>query len=618
MRLLSTTVTTIFYLLNLATLTTAFAVTTVTSQPIIVTSEKLPTELENSSSSIDVFHTEYDNSENIGDMINNLSTLHQKKSGGAGQTSSIFIRGANSEHTMVLIDGIELNDPSQTSRGVNFANIDTNNIERVEILHGPQGVLYGSDALGGVINIITKKGSAEKRTYSLESRYGSNQSYKGKISSRGHLGKLLYSLGINHQETEGFSAANEKRNNSEKDGYRHSAISTSLTYPINRDNKLNYNGRFSISKTDQDRYSFALSSIVDDPNYIYKEELYSNQISYHSNFKKVRSKLVFSQQNFKRQDKNIPDALDSTNAKYDYDGTNRKIDHQSTIYIDEQNSLIAGWDYRKERMSTDFNDLPSMREIYSSSRSGFLLHNWNNDILLLSGGFRNSKQEDFDSNTTYKLSFNYKLFKKLTSLKGNYSTGIKNPSIYQLYSQDGNRNLKAEEAKSYELGIRQNISNSWLQLTYFHNDFENLIGYSNGVFYNVNLSRSYGVELKAQTPIGDRFALEANYQQMKTLNRKTKKYLQNRPERKLNLALSYIPSDQLTIDLQASHIGRRNDYPDIAMPSYTIYSLAADYLLIDNFKLALEVENLTNKDYEELSGYGTGGRTIFASLKFDT
>ena len=143
---------------------------------------------------------------------------------GPGSSASIFIRGADSELTLVLVDGVEVNDPISPGRSFNPANFAVENIERIEVIRGPQSTLYGSDALGGVINIITKKGSG-KATGFVSAEGGSFDTFREKAGVSGGNQWGNYSVGISRTDTEGISAAGEKYGNQEKDGYQNTSFS---------------------------------------------------------------------------------------------------------------------------------------------------------------------------------------------------------------------------------------------------------------------------------------------------------------------------------------------------------------------------------------------------------
>ena len=146
------------------------------------------------------------------------------QSGGVGGTASVYIRGGKPEHVLVLVDGVDVNDPSSAGRSFEWATLAADNIERIEILRGPQSTLYGSDAIGGVVNIITRKGQGEAHG-SIRAEYGSFDSFNGKAELSGSTGAFNYAISLGQMYTEGISSASEKNGNTEKDGYQATTLS---------------------------------------------------------------------------------------------------------------------------------------------------------------------------------------------------------------------------------------------------------------------------------------------------------------------------------------------------------------------------------------------------------
>src|SRR4030043_196166 len=187
----------------------------VTLEEVVVTATRVETPIEEIASSITIISSkeiERKQKTTVLEALRNIPGLDVVQTGGAGSQTSIFLRGANSEHTLVMIDGVEVNDPISPGRSYNFANLTVDNIERIEIIRGPHSTLYGSDAIGGVINIITKKGAGEPKVWtSFEA--GSYATFKEVVGSDGEIRGLHYSLTCSRLDTEGISKADEKYNN---------------------------------------------------------------------------------------------------------------------------------------------------------------------------------------------------------------------------------------------------------------------------------------------------------------------------------------------------------------------------------------------------------------------
>lgn len=190
------------------------------------------------------------------EVLRTVPALDVVQTGGPGRETAVFIRGAKSEQTLVLIDGVEMNDPTSPRRAYDFAHLTTDNIERIEVLRGPQSPLYGSDAMGGVINIITKKGK-EKMAAFASGEYGSFETLIGKAGVSGGNRLVNYSLGLSYSDTEGISAANEK------DGYRNKSVSARVGFTPTEFFDLDFIFRYTDAKADIDNFGGAGG---DDPN----------------------------------------------------------------------------------------------------------------------------------------------------------------------------------------------------------------------------------------------------------------------------------------------------------------------------------------------------------------
>ena len=224
-------------------------------------------QLANSISIIDSVEISNRNAFSLYDLLKNEYGLSFTSQGGSGTLSNVYIRGGSPSYTHVLVDGMEMNLTSDPNGVYDFAALPTDNIERIEILRGPQSILYGSDALAGVINIITTKGSGSPR-FSLSTEGGSYNTFKTTAGLAGILGKLNYSMNIGRVKSDGFSAANEKYGNTEKDGFQNDNISTALGYRFSENVKTNFYFRFLKSKADYDQ-----SGIYgDDPTYKFNQE----------------------------------------------------------------------------------------------------------------------------------------------------------------------------------------------------------------------------------------------------------------------------------------------------------------------------------------------------------
>ena len=208
--------------------TASLAQTTI--PPIVVTATRSPVNLSQIASSVTVIderEIRRKNKQTVVELLRDVPGLNLAQSGGVGQNTRIFMRGTNSNHTLVMMDGVALNDPSDTANAYDFSNLTTDNIERIEILRGAQSTLYGSQAIGGVINIITKKGSGAPR-HSAFAEYGRYNSAKLGLGSSGEVGDTSYSVSASGSRTDGISAFAKQFGGTEKDENRTATLSANL------------------------------------------------------------------------------------------------------------------------------------------------------------------------------------------------------------------------------------------------------------------------------------------------------------------------------------------------------------------------------------------------------
>ena len=240
---------------------------------VVITANRTPSstfELANSISVIDSAETVNRNSLNAFDALKNEYGLSFSQQGNKAGVANVFIRGGSSSSALVLIDGVEVNLPNDPSNFYNFFALTDENISKIEVLRGPQSTLYGSDALAGVINIITSRGSG-KPSFNFSGEGGSYNTYKGAASSLGALGKMNYSVSLSRLKSDAFSSASTKYGNKEKDGFQIDNINSLLGYDISKNFEANLFLRFNKSRSELDQ-SFGSPEFWDDPTYVFNQE----------------------------------------------------------------------------------------------------------------------------------------------------------------------------------------------------------------------------------------------------------------------------------------------------------------------------------------------------------
>ncbi|MEA3297227.1 MAG: TonB-dependent receptor [candidate division Zixibacteria bacterium] len=606
------------------------------TEEVVVTATRIETASSEVGSSITVItnqQIEQRQNTTVLEVLRTVPALDVVRSGGPGGQTSVFIRGAKSEHTLVLIDSVEMNDPITPGRSYDFANLTTDNIERIEIIRGPQSTLYGSDAIGGVINIITKKGKGKPRGF-VSAEGGSFNTFTEKAGVSGGNQWANYSLGIYHWDTDGISAANEKDGNHEKDGYENTSISTRLGVTPTENLDADFILRYINAKADIDN-SGGVGG--DDPNN--KADL--EQLFFRTQVRLFlfndlwEQKLGFSLTDLDRDYRNDTDADHPSDLdRSSYDGKILKFDWQHNLYLHETNTLILGIENEEEKGKSKYYSESAWGPYTSSFKektartTGYYLQDqvklWDSWFTTL--GVRMDDHSKFGSETTYRIASAYLVQQTGTKFKGTYGTGFKAPSLYQLYSQYGNQNLDPEESTGWDIGAEQSLFDKKLILgvTYFSNEFDELIEFESGTskYINVAEAEAKGVEVFASVrPIGD-LIFRASYTYTDTEDKETGKDLLRRAQNKFGLDVNYQFMDKGNVNLSLVYVGKRddNDYSTwpatrVELDDYVLANLAASYDITRNIQVFGRVENFLDEDYEEVKGFGTPELSAFAGCK---
>jgi vitamin B12 transporter len=606
---------------------------------VVISAYRYKTPILNTASSVTVL-TEEDlaktKKNNLYDILRNEAGVNIVQSGGPGKLTTINIRGGNPSHTLILIDGVEVNMPSDPTTIYDFANLPVSNIERVEILRGPQSTLYGSDAMAGVINIFTKKGD-DTPAYYLNAEAGTYKSYSGSAGLSGSLNSFNYNLTLSGMTTGGFSSASEKYGNTEKDEAENKIAGGRLGYSFSDNIILNLVSKFTSADADYDQFG---GPGGDDPTYLFNMEetvirpelkitlgIWEQVIgtSYYRTLRKY--------------------SFDSTSAYFAYsnsyyDGKKYKIDWLNNIRLSERNLLSIGIDAEKENAVSNYLEYNSTY-IYESSfpesemnTVGVFLQG-NSELFTdahLSGGLRYDNHNIFGSIVTYRIAPVYYIRNTGTKIKATFGTGFKTPSLFNLYDPTfGNKDLDPEESTGWDLGFEQYFpdENIMLGLTYFSNQYKNLFGSDeNFRTININEAETEGLEFYYSYIPVRQVELKLNYTYTKSVDKnpeldESERRLLRRPDHKAGLRLNYKPVEKLSLNLEYIYTGLRKDKDFSSFPAalldldpYSLINIAGTYRLKEYLELYTRFENILDEDYEEVYGYGTAGFSVYGGIKF--
>lgn len=569
---------------------------------ILVTADRIKSTLDKSPSDIKVYEqAEIEKSNSITELLSSESDLRLAQSGPAGANSSLFLRGSDSSHTLVIIDGIIMNDPSNPNRQFDLGRLSLNNIEKIEILKGSQGLLYGSNAIGGVILITTKK-AQDKTSGSALVDYGTFDTFNGAVNAQKKFGSTSLSMGIDHLKTRGFSAANINSNpGADDDGEKRTTLSMGVNQSIGSNNELVFNYRYVNDEVDLDKGGGPGNDDQDDSQ--------------------------FTEQQFMKAGYNHTWSTAETNLAYTKSLHHRTLRTQSNVTTKGDIDAVAinhtqyTSDILTQNFNFDYQHEEDQLKNFNENLSFFLYNRVEFGPAIINLGARLDSNKYFGEHATYKVALMH--FFSAFTLKMSYSTGFRAPSLNQLYDPTyGNKNLKPEESQSAEVGFDIPFSEKFKYLpTFFYTDLRERLSYDPVTFVNQNRGRAriIGVENNFNSKITDELNADLSVTWLSARDTTAKQKLARRPNLNSKLSLNY-KKEKHSATLEGDFTGKRPDVDNlgnaVSMPSYTIFNMYYSFDLNQRFSTYVKVKNILDKDYEEVFGYGTGGRAASLGIKY--
>lgn len=622
---------------------------TLDDHAIIVTALRTPTRLDQVAQSITVFDkAAIDRSQApiISDLLIRAPGISFTRNGGYGTATSIRIRGAEADHTVLVDDGIKLADPSSTGGGYNFANLLTGDIARIEILRGPQSILWGSQAIGGVVNIVTAMPKAPLEA-SIDVEGGSRQTAHARAAIGGSSETVDWRIAANRFATDGISAIAPRYGGNEKDGYRNYGGSGRLGLRLTEGVSVDLRGYYSKGRTDFD----SAGTVPDSPEYSRNEEGIGYAGLNADLFGgRLRNRLSFSASDTKRVNINPNRLIRPTS--FDARGRVRRYEYQGDLTIAPGWEAVFGAEREEQRMRTA--SPPNSSAAYATIRASADIDSLYAKLsgspisgITLSAGGRRDHHSSFGNSNVLAADAIWSLFDGGTVLRASYGEGFKAPTLYQLFSEYGNDALAPEKARGWEAGIEQRLFDRHLLLsaTWFDRTTRNLIVFNgcptsnrpplcsapgtttprSGYYANVQRSTAQGVELVAAAEIG-RLSLDANYSWLAAEDRSPGlnfgNQLPRRPRNAANGTASYAWPFGLSTAVAIRWSGKAFDTvrasattAPFVNAAYTLVDLRAEFALGETVSLFGRVENLFDEHYETARRYGTLGRSFYAGFR---
>jgi vitamin B12 transporter len=578
---------------------------TLTLEPIVISATKTEQSLKETTSDVQIISaTELEEKHitSVLDALRTFTSISIAQTGGLGQQNSFYQRGFKTENTIVMIDGIRYNDPTTIGGVAQLEHLMVNNIERIEIINGAQSGVWGANAVAGVINIITKK-AMEKLSLGGNIEYGSYATSKIATDISQKIGAFSYYVGVNQLKSDGFSSLTPKGQNPENyeaDSYKNQTVNAKLGYDLSTSDILFGQFTFIDAKVQYDGNSGS-PFYIPLPNSTANEIHQINRLGNIGYTHKLNAlDAITATYAVTAFDKKDPVNIDNPA----YKGTNKELTLQGNYHYTNNSFVVAGIN------TLDSKDALRSKELDSK---GIFLTNTNRlENLILTESIRHDAYGEFNDKTTGKIGAKC-FFAEDMTLSANYGTAYRVPSLYELYAPAspwgpvGNVNLTPETTKGYDITAQF----KGLTATYFNNKIDNLIDYTSGYNNILGTSTFKGYELKYQQTMRD-VTLNLVYNKLFAKD-KNGAYYAKRPHDTASATVDYAGINKLLLSTTASYIGTRHE-GTVQTGRYALISAVANYDLTDTLTLYVKGENLTDKLYQEVNGYGTAGRSVYAGL----
>ena len=616
---------------------------------VVVSATKTPMSPKHVTSAVEVIKGEELEKRKIKTVVDALRLAQGVaifSNGGPGTSANVRIRGGKAEHTLVLIDGAIVNDPA--SGAFDFANLTTENIEQIEILRGAQSMLWGADAIGGVIHITTKKGRGQP-VISGFMEYGSYASFREGGSVSGAKGPVDFSVSLSRWDTSSFSAINYRRGATERDGHHNMQVSARMGIQLPHEGRLDFSLRWWDASTAFDGLA---GDATASPADIFGSHSSSRNLMLSGSYEQPLTswwtqKLTLSQntskslQNSGPVGRNLatgeamtPDGVCfATNCffpfRFQLEVVNRRLEWQNNFKFWDPLLITVGYQFREDQGDNPSNFFNPSNKILSS-HAGFAQAQLNiADRLFLTAGGRHDSYNAFGDATTYRVTGGYLIKETGTKIRASYATGFRAPTMNQLFFVDPSfptpiPDLKPEKSKSMDVGVDQSFFGGKVKISggYFWNRYTNLIQF---VFAppliglsNVGQAQSKGYEVSVSAQVLQWLEIHGQYTRTMTrdLSQNVGARLPQWPVDSASAGFTLQPIEALYLTLDYRHVGARtNTFPLAQMDSFHVFSGSLSFDVMRQIQVYGRIENALNTRYEELLNFGVPSLSIFGGIK---
>lgn len=596
-------------------------------ETIVITGARTPIEKQHLSGTVNIIDSETIESSkavDVADLLRGLGGISISQSGGKGALNELRVRGSESNHILVLIDGVEVNDLGQGDLA-NFAHLSLSNVERIEILKGSQSALWGSGAIGGVINIISKQGQAESLA-NVHGELGESSSKRVAANISGTSGALKYSGSVSHFDTDG---QNISLTGAEKDGYQNNQLNSNLIWQPSSTSTLTFGLRFLDARNEFDDFVPA-----DADNHTDIQQANARLI-----WEYAPSDNIWQQQlglhYAKNTNKNYSNNVFDNSSKSD----KTRVYWQNQISYSQQGFLTLVAEHAIEDFKytgpTDFGDPNQQQTNKVNSVIADWFHQFNQKLTATLSA-RHDDNSEYDSADSYRAGLS---FRPSDSIKLYVSHGqaVKNPTFTEIYgffpaSFTPNPNIQPEQSKTWELGSQFSLSDSWqLEMSVFDTELNNEIltvfaaDFTSSSVNANGKSNRQGLDLMVSGQLGD-VRVDFNYgyvdadQPDSFSDEKVRE--PRRAQNTASIALNYLfDDDKANLYVQAAYQSRQldtdfNTFSAVSLGGYVLVNTTFSYQLSPQLELYTRAENLTDKHYQDVVGYRGNERRVYAGAKY--
>ncbi len=564
-----------------------------TLEPVVVTATRTEQKVSETLSAVTIITREEINrsaAQTLPELIAGTTGVDVITSGGYGKSSKVYIRGSEGKHVLLLVDGVRFHDTANANNEANFQYLPLDIIERVEIVRGPKASLYGSDAIGGVIQVFTRQ-DGNRRSFSAG--MGTENTQRLSASLSGDREGVTYSLRASRFQTDGISTRGD---NEERDGYENTSAAAHLEYDLSTASQFGGTVHLTNGTTEYDNCSGSDDCLIDFTQWAvngYWKQRINDQ---------WESKLQLGKSDHER--------LYKRDAIGDYHGENRTVSWLNDYRVNDLHTVIGGVDYSRDLVSQSYtSDVRWSRESIALF-ANLITSLENGDQYSL--GLRNEDNQQFGNHITGDIAYEW-LVGDETTVRAAYGEAFKAPTLYNLYNQPTwDQTLQPERSRTIELSVSRD---QWT-ITLFKTRYRDLINYKSWTdgYENIGKAKVEGLEAETQTTIGA-WLLSPTLTVLNPVDQTSKNQLQGRSKRTLKLhGERRVGRGDLIVDWIGQ--SRRYSFGNVPTAGYGKVDMGYHYPLSREITLRATVGNLLDQEYQLNNGFNTEGRNAFITLNY--